>query len=1035
MSQLQVTGEAKIRAIQGPVVANSGVITALNGAADQYVRGDGTLAQFPTVTGGGSSVSYYLNGSVNQGTFADSTYYEMSEDAITGVGTNFSTSTNGLLAQFITDAGVPDVTEIPSGNWNVEFYMSVSASSGSLASFYVEIYKWDGSTFTLIASNSASPEFLTNTTTVDAYFTSVAMPTTALSVTDRLAIRVYANVASKTVTLYTEDNRLCQVVTTFSKGMLSLNNLTDQSQYLTVGTAGTDFNIVSSGDTHTFNIPSASASNRGLITTGSQTIAGAKTFSSSIIGDAGIRLKEGVITSAEGYTGLVGDADGLLITKRIDSTAYTNLLYFNSATSNTYTFPDLSGTLALTSDLGGYVPYTGATGNLDLGGHSLYLNNSQAVFGRNTSGTTDYPLIGVNSSNKVSIDTSGLGSIFGGSVNLGSNALFAQNIVIGQTSTQGYIHFKTGGSTAISADTCQAPYGTNGMIYSFDQTSSNYKQFVLDSSLLTNNTIRTYSMPNASGTLALTSNLSIYVPYTGATANVDLGAYSITTTGSSNAQIFYANGNVSNAGQISMKWGTGFASPTGYSTLGGFNNGFILISNIGGNQKLGIFDLSSLTTGTQRTYTLPDASGTIALLSGTQTFTGKVIVNTGGIDNQIAAIGTAPSLRLANAVTGATINGFIAMAGSTSDYISGSVAGDMCIGNQNSGKIIYGFGSGTATALMTITSTGLGIGTSSPARPLHIVGTSGDTYARTSNTAGGSQFGVTSNGDGIFESFTSGKSTLFWTGGSERMRITSGGNVGIGTSSPESVLTVQKNTAGGRGGEISIVNYATQTLGNEAALNFGLEPSTYGTNDGNAQIKAIITNGSNAGTDIVFSNWSGSAFSERMRITSGGNVLIGTTSQTYATKLEVVSTGDAISSKCDNGGTAILCNPANTGSNSAYFKVGSTNAGYIGHPTSSTTSYNTSPSDERLKYNIEEWNENVLESFKAIKPKTYAHIADEDETIRYKGYIAQEMIDKFPEAYPIDRDGFYNYNPSAMVVYLTKAIQELKAEIDQLKAT
>jgi len=69
-SQLQVSGEAKIRTIQGPVVANSGVITALDGDASQYVRGDGTLADFPTSTGGGSSVSYYLNSSVSQGYFS-----------------------------------------------------------------------------------------------------------------------------------------------------------------------------------------------------------------------------------------------------------------------------------------------------------------------------------------------------------------------------------------------------------------------------------------------------------------------------------------------------------------------------------------------------------------------------------------------------------------------------------------------------------------------------------------------------------------------------------------------------------------------------------------------------------------------------------------------------------------------------------------------------------------------------------------------------------------------------------------------------
>jgi hypothetical protein len=53
-------------------VANSPITTsgtiAITGAgvASQYVRGDGTIANFPTSTGGGSSVSYYLNGSVNQ---------------------------------------------------------------------------------------------------------------------------------------------------------------------------------------------------------------------------------------------------------------------------------------------------------------------------------------------------------------------------------------------------------------------------------------------------------------------------------------------------------------------------------------------------------------------------------------------------------------------------------------------------------------------------------------------------------------------------------------------------------------------------------------------------------------------------------------------------------------------------------------------------------------------------------------------------------------------------------------------------------
>jgi len=264
MSQLQVTGEAKVRDIQGPVVANSGVITALDGDASQYVRGDGTLADFPTSTGGGSSVSYYLNSSVSQGTIGGNAYRQLSKTPISGAGTDITASTNGYIANYITDANDPSLLEVPAGNFNCEFYFSVNSNNNN-PYVYAELYKYDGTTFTLLGSNQAIPEYLTNGTTLSAYYFAIPVAVAALTITDRLAIRIYVNVDGRVVTLHTENGHLCQVVTTFSKGLTTLNNLTRQVQYLATGTSGTDFGISSSVATHTFNLPIASASNTGKL--------------------------------------------------------------------------------------------------------------------------------------------------------------------------------------------------------------------------------------------------------------------------------------------------------------------------------------------------------------------------------------------------------------------------------------------------------------------------------------------------------------------------------------------------------------------------------------------------------------------------------------------------------------------------------------------------------------------------------------------------------------------------------------------------
>ena len=248
----------------------------LGGSATQYVRGDGSLGDFSgSGGGGGASVSYYLNGSVNQGTIGGVTYLEMNKTPVIGTGTDFVRNTNGYIASFLTDANDPALLKIPGGNWNLEFYFSAS-SGGGTPTFYVELYKYDGSTFSLIASNSTNPEAITGGTIIDAYFTTLTVPETVLTLTDRLAIRVYVTTVGRTITLHTEDNHLCQVITTFTTGLTALNNLTEQVQFFATGTSGTDFNISSTTATHTFNIPTASATNRGALSSADWTTFNAK---------------------------------------------------------------------------------------------------------------------------------------------------------------------------------------------------------------------------------------------------------------------------------------------------------------------------------------------------------------------------------------------------------------------------------------------------------------------------------------------------------------------------------------------------------------------------------------------------------------------------------------------------------------------------------------------------------------------------------------------------------------------------------------
>jgi hypothetical protein len=320
-----------------------------------------------------------------------------------------------------------------------------------------------------------------------------------------------------------------------------------------------------------------------------------------------------------------------------------------------------------------------------------------------------------------------------------------------------------------------------------------------------------------------------------------------------------------------------------------------------------------------------------------------------------------------------------------------------------------------------------GMGTSNPQSMLHLDTSSGNGCAirMSSTSANGRVYAIGSNfvtGTGEFAIYD-------YTAGAERMRINSSGNVLIGINSSAYKLdvtsadayTTRFNSTAAQGGFTAWANSGTA---------YGYAGNAYHIVVGGSVGDMALTSVSN----LVFA--SGSGLTERMRITSGGNVGIGntgdpdirlfvkgqnSTSSQFALLLQNSNANNLFYVRNDYAVFApgIYSFTTGSGANVVVFSDGS---------------MQRSTSSLKYKNNIQDYTKGLNEVMQ-LRPVTYESKNPREEGVTFAGLIAEEVHDLgLTEFVQYAEDG----TPDAlaysnMVALLVKSIQELEARLKTLE--
>jgi hypothetical protein len=373
--------------------------------------------------------------------------------------------------------------------------------------------------------------------------------------------------------------------------------------------------------------------------------------------------------------------------------------------------------------------------------------------------------------------------------------------------------------------------------------------------------------------------------------------------------------------------------------------------------------------------------------------------------------------------------GSVVFAGADGTDIASSGASIFCYvdgtpGNDDMpGRLVFSTTADSAsspTERMRIDSSGrVGIGTtpaSQGAGNNHLQvhsGSSAAYFSVTNSTTGASAdtngFNIVQVGLDSYLLNRSNGALLLLTNGNERARIDSSGRLLVGTSS------------GIAGTNVNIYS--------------GSSTAAYLTLAGNAEASPFYIGQDSSGLTRIFQDgnkpitfWTGSAASERMRINSTGDVMIGCITRPSSGNV----TGVFI-----EPGIITIGSTTSAGQDRMRFETPSGRVGSIS-TSGSATAYNTS-SDYRLKENVTKVTDGIAR-LQQLKPSRFNFIADRDKTV--DGFIAHEAQAVVPECVTgekdaVDADGnpvYQGIDQSKLVPLLTAALQEAIGRIEALEA-